>query len=120
MTNPTPQGGLSDNAIAAISYITFVPAVVFLVLDPYNKSRFVRFNAWQCIFLTIAAIIVSFALAIVLGIMAFFTLGLAHLLNFLVGLVWLLVWVLCIVQALNGKTFKLPIVGALADKQAGV
>jgi uncharacterized membrane protein len=32
-------------------------------------------------------------------------------------LFWLLVWILCVVQAVNGKLFKLPIIGGLSEKQ---
>jgi uncharacterized membrane protein len=35
-----------------------------------------------------------------------------------VSLVVFLVWLWCVVSALNGKRFKLPIIGAWADEQA--
>ena len=47
----TPQSGLTDNAAGAIAYITFIPAIIFLAIPPYNTSPFVRFHAWQSIFL---------------------------------------------------------------------
>ena len=53
------QSGLSDNAAGAIAYITIIPAIIFLLVEPYNKSSFVRFHAWQSIFLGIAAIAVG-------------------------------------------------------------
>jgi uncharacterized membrane protein len=28
-------------------------------------------------------------------------------------------WLICVMKALNGVRFRLPIIGALADKQAG-
>ena len=49
------QSGLSDNAAGALAYITIIPAIIFLLVEPYNKNSFVRFHAWQCIFLGIAA-----------------------------------------------------------------
>ncbi len=67
MSEPN-QAGLSDNSVGAIAYITFVPAIIFLILPPYNSSPFVRFHAWQSIFLNVAAIVVSVALSIVLGL----------------------------------------------------
>ena len=36
------QSGLSDNSAAAIAYITIIPAIIFLVLEPYNRKPFVR------------------------------------------------------------------------------
>jgi len=62
MSEPN-QTGLSDNAAGAIAYITFVPAIVFLVLPPYNTSPFVRFHAWQSIFLNLASIVLAIALS---------------------------------------------------------
>jgi uncharacterized membrane protein len=115
----TTQSGLSDNAVAAISYITFVPAIVFLILPPYNTSSFVRFHAWQSIFLNITAFVVSVAIGIVLGMTVFFAPFAFLLLSRLVWLCWVLVWILCLINALNGKRFKLPVIGALAEKQAG-
>ena len=116
---PIVRTPLSDNAIGAIAYITFVPAIVFLFLEPYCKSSFVRFHAWQSIFLNIAAFVVS----LVLGVVAAMTLFLAPFLfvafSRLVWLCWVLIWILCAVNAINGKRFKLPIIGALAERQAG-
>ena len=127
-TQPEPnqsqpaQSGLSDNAAAAIAYITFVPAIVFLVLPPYNASPYVRFHAWQSIFLNVAAFAIDIALAIVLAItMAFAPFGyygFGHLIWLLIDLVWFIIWLVCVLQAVNGKRFKLPIIGALAEQLA--
>jgi uncharacterized membrane protein len=37
----------------------------------------------------------------------------------LIWLAWFLIWVLCVVKAVNGERFKLPVIGDLAAKQAG-
>jgi uncharacterized membrane protein len=37
----------------------------------------------------------------------------------IVNLFWLAVVIICIVNAYQGKRFKLPFIGALAEKQAG-
>jgi uncharacterized membrane protein len=115
----TTQSGLSDNAAGAISYITFVPAIVFLVLPPYNTSSFVRFHAWQSIFLNITAFVVSLIISIVLAMAVFFAPFAFLILSRLIWLAWVLIWIFCVVNAINGKRFKLPIIGALAEKQAG-
>jgi uncharacterized membrane protein len=113
--------GLTDNAAGAIAYLTVIPAIIFLIVEPYNKSSFVRFNSWQCIFLCCAAIVLVIGAGILLGIitvmfpLAFFGIFLWPIVN----LFWLCVIVLCAVNAYQGKRFKLPIIGALAEKQAG-
>jgi uncharacterized membrane protein len=117
MSQPN-QSGISDNAAGAIAYITVVPAIVFLVLPPYCKSSFVRFHAWQSIFLTIVAIVVNFALSVILPFSLIFATFLFVASTWLVWLAWKLLWVICGVQAVNGKRFKLPLIGNLAEKQA--
>ena len=115
------NSGLSDNAAGAIAYLTVIPAIVFLVVEPFNKKSFVRFHSFQCIFLCVAAIVLAIAFGILLAIvtmmmpLAFFGVFLWPLVN----LFWLAVIVICIVNAYQGKRFKLPIIGDLADKQAG-
>ena len=32
--------GLADNVAGMLAYVTIIPAIVFLVVEPYNKSRF--------------------------------------------------------------------------------
>jgi uncharacterized membrane protein len=115
------NSGLSDNAAGAIAYLTVIPAIVFLVVEPFNKRSFVRFHSFQCIFLCVAAIVLDIAFGILLAIvtmmmpLAFFGVFLWPLVN----LFWLAVIVICIVNAYQGKRFKLPIIGDLAEKQAG-
>jgi uncharacterized membrane protein len=113
--------GLTDNAAGAIAYLTVIPAIIFLIVEPYNKNSFVRFNSWQCIFLCVAAIVIDIALGILLGIVTLmFPLAIfAGFLWPLVSLFWVAVLVVCAVNAFQGKRFKLPIIGALAEKQAG-
>jgi uncharacterized membrane protein len=115
----TPQSGLSDNVAGVLAYITFIPAIIFLLLEPYNKIVSVRFHAWQSILLTIAAVVIDVAFGIVLGIAmlfaGFFVYG---LLWKLIDLCWLAIWLVCVVNAMNGKCFKLPILGGLAEKLA--
>ncbi len=108
---PTASG-LTDNNAGALAYVTVIPAIVFLLVEPYNKSSFVRFHSWQCIFLCIVAIVADVVLAVIPFIGWF-------LIPF-VGLAILIVAVICLLQALKGNRYKLPVIGELAEKQAGV
>lgn len=112
------SSGLSNNAAAGIAYLTFIPAIVFLVVEPYNRNPFVRFHAWQSIFLNIAAFVINLGLSFVLGI-AFVYTPLLHLALWpLIDLAWFVVWLICMINAFNGKRFMLPIIGQLAEQQA--
>ena len=44
-----------------IAYLTFIPAIIFLIVAPYNKNSYVRFHSWQSIFLGVAAIVIEIA-----------------------------------------------------------
>ncbi|MGO9775820.1 MAG: DUF4870 domain-containing protein [Terracidiphilus sp.] len=112
------QSGITDNAAGAIAYITFLPAVAFLILVPYKKSPFVRFHAWQSVYLNFLTLVVSYLLSYVfewIGVPGVF---LAVPTIWLIAIFWLLVWAFCAVSALNGKRLKLPILGTLAERQA--
>ena len=42
--------GLTSNMAGALAYVTIIPAIIFLVMEPYNKDRFIRFHSFQCLF----------------------------------------------------------------------
>src|ERR1035441_4827570 len=37
------SSGLSTNSAAALAYVTIIPAIIFLIVDPYKKIPLVRF-----------------------------------------------------------------------------
>jgi len=113
----TAGAGLEDNVAGALAYVTIIPAIVFLVLEPFNRKRFVRFHAFQCIFFAIAWT----ALWIVLSFIAHIPfLGWATVLIWpLVSLVGFVIWLILVLKAYQGQMFKLPVIGDMAEKQAG-
>lgn len=112
-----PAGGLTDNVAGMLAYVTVIPAIVFLVLEPYNKRRFIRFHAFQCIFTCIAAIVLSIALSILWHIPVLgWAVGL--LLWPLIGIAELIIWIILLLKAYQGQMFKLPVIGDMAEKQA--
>ena len=116
MSDLNPSG-LSDNAAGGIAYITIIPAIVFLILEPYKKSSFVRFHAWQSIFFFVAWAAIDILIGVVQNLVpsaVFLTLTVLQL----VGLAIFVVWIVVFVSAFNGKRFKLPLIGQLAKKQA--
>src|SRR5580693_7179245 len=93
--------GLTDNVAGALAYVTIIPAIVFLVLEPFNKKRFVRFHAFQSIFFFVAWIVVDIALTF-LGHIPFLGLMLWPL----VGLAMFVIWLILILKAYQGQVFK--------------
>jgi uncharacterized membrane protein len=115
MTDSTPSG-ISDNGAGALAYMTFVPAIVFLAMPPYNQSAYVRFHAWQSVFLNVVGV----ALWVVLMILGHIPLlGLLVIPGSLVVFLGLFIlWLVVVMKALNGVKFSIPIIGPLAEQQA--
>jgi uncharacterized membrane protein len=109
-------GGMTDNVAGMLAYVTIIPAIVFLLVAPYNKSKFVRFHSFQCIFLTLAWIALGIALSILASIPV---LGwLTVLIWPIVGLAGLALWIILLIKANQGQMWKVPFVGDFAEKQA--
>jgi uncharacterized membrane protein len=123
---PRPKGaimsdldpsGLSDNAAGGLAYITIIPAIVFLIVEPFKRSSYVRFHAWQSIFFFVAWALVHILVEVVQNLLptvVFLTLTLWRL----VDLAFFIVLIIVFVSAFNGKRFMLPILGGLAERQA--
>ena len=125
---PPPTGptavGMTDNLAAALCYLFgFITGILFLVLAPYNQNRNIRFNAFQSIFLNIAWVIFWIVISMVslmFNFIPFLRLFVATVLEFAVGLGGFIVWLYLMFKTYNGEKVVLPIVGPMAEKQAGV
>jgi uncharacterized membrane protein len=113
---------MTDNVAAALCYLlTFLTGILFLVLEPYNKNKLIRFHAFQAIFFGVAVVLISIVGSILttmfygvpmLGVL----LGL--LFHAILSLGFLVVWLFLMYKAYNNEKFVLPIIGPLAEKQA--
>jgi uncharacterized membrane protein len=113
-------GPLPETLAGALAYFTVIPAIVFLLIEPYKKNRFVRFHSFQCIGLWLVVVVVG-ALLRVVGFIVFFIPMFGPLLVWLASgvsiLAFLAVWAVLVVKALQGEIFKLPVVGDFAERQ---
>lgn len=116
-------GHLRENIAGALAYLTFVPAIIFLLRDPYRKNRFVRFHAVQCLVLWLIGIVLGLVLRL-LGMLVFLIPVLGPLLVVIVDMVFilgaLLLWFVLIIKALQGETLGLPWVGNVAEQNAQI
>ena len=101
--------GLADNVAGALAYVTIIPAIIFLVMEPYNKKPFIRFHAFQSLGLGILWFCCSMILIIPI---------LGWIVGFLGFVVLFCAWVLCLAKAYGGAMFKLPVLGDQAEKLA--
>ena len=121
---PAPQAaGLQDNVASALCYLFgWITGVVFLVLAPYNQNPRIRFHAFQSIFFNVGMIVLFIGLTIFSAIVAMISSVLAILfsmLHLVLFLVMIMGWLFLMYKAYNGEKFRLPVIGALAEKQAG-
>jgi uncharacterized membrane protein len=113
---------MADNIASMLCYaVGFITGIIFLVIAPYNQNRVVRFHAFQSIFLSVGAILVSWIFGFIFG-MAAVGLGSAAILvlvMMVIRLAFFLLWLYMLISAYQGKTVVLPVIGPLAQSQAG-
>ncbi len=115
---------MTDNMAAALCYLFgFITGILFLVLAPYNQNREIRFHAFQSIFLSIVWIALEIVAAIVSAILIHIPIlgALISVLMYLaLGLGAFLLWLYMMFKTYNNQKIVLPVIGPIAEKQAGV
>jgi len=120
----TGSTAMSSNVAGLLTYILgFITGIIFLVIEPYKNDKFVRFHAFQSIFLS--AVWIGFRIVwgyVIMGMIwnPFSGLwGLLSLISMLVSLAFLACVLFLMYKAYNNELFKLPVIGELAAKQTG-
>ena len=96
--------GLDENVAGLLCYLLgFITGIIFLIVE--KESRFVKFHAKQSTitFLGIFVILILF--------------GWVPLIGLLIWVFSLILWLLLMVKALQGKRYLLPIVGKMAEEK---
>ncbi len=119
-TTQVPQGqqaALSENAARPVLRYRH-PRDRFPGGGALQPDPKVRFHAWQSIFLC-AAWVAAWVVLTMIGFVP-----IVHLIDIvLVPLVWLgfmILWLVVMINGFMGKTIRVPVLGALAAKQAGL
>jgi uncharacterized membrane protein len=104
---------LAPNVVATLCYLpVLIPAIIFLVIAPYNKDKIIRFHALQSLFLQIIWVVASLVLGILVPFGSWYYMS--RLLNLLViGVSIFMMW-----KTYQGQKIVLPVLGPLAEKQA--
>jgi uncharacterized membrane protein len=112
---------LDPNTAAGLSYILgWITGLIFFLVEKQN--RFVRFNAMQSIVLYGAVTILYIVLTILSTALSFVIplLGCLFSILFLVlGVGALVLWIICLINAFQGKIFKIPFIGDYAERWSG-
>jgi uncharacterized membrane protein len=123
MTAPpidTSSTGLDPKIAATLAYLVgWLTGLLFFLLE--RDSRYVRFHALQSL-LGLGAIwalgVTFFALGFVT---VFFSSATFRVMMWFAEVVWIagvVVWLVCLYKAYNGERWKLPVVGAVAERLA--
>jgi uncharacterized membrane protein len=126
MATPNPNGptsmGMDANVEAGLSYLfSIVGGLIFYFGEKQN--RFVRFHAMQSILFNVFWIVLFIVLFTVQSLLyasvILIPLGFVFTcLTILLPLALLVVWIVLMVYAFQGKYFKLPVIGDYAEKYA--
>jgi uncharacterized membrane protein len=114
-------GVFPESIAGALAYFTFIPAILFLVLNPYNKNPFVRFHSVHCLLFWGAGILITLTLklaSLVLFIIPVLGPLLVVLVSVVAGLAAVMIWLVLVIKALQGEMFKIPVLGEFAEHYA--
>jgi uncharacterized membrane protein len=103
------QGGLNDNLAGALCYL-FIPAIIFLAIEPYNRNPYVRFHAFQGLFLGLVSFVGHFCLGII-PVLGWVIMPIFSLLIFILAII-------AAVKAFQGNKWHIPVIGDFAAGQA--
>ena len=105
---PETSLGVSQNVAAALAYVLgWVSGVIVLMIEKNNK--YVRFHAMQSIAVFVPLTVISFAAGYVPVI--------GGLIAWLLPIATLIIWIILIVTAAQGKEFKLPYISEFAENR---
>ena len=91
--------GLEENVAGLLCYVVgWITGLIFFLIEKDNK--FVKFHAMQSI--------ITFGACTILGFIP--------IVNWFIGIVALVLWILLMIKAYQGEKFKLPVIGDLAEK----
>lgn len=98
----------NENLMAAASYLLgFVTGIIFLLLE--KQSKVVRFHAMQSTILFGGIFVANLALG--------FIPILGWIVGLLLSLVAFILWIVLMWKAFQGEMYKVPYIGAIAEKQ---
>ncbi|OAB45432.1 DUF4870 domain-containing protein [Paenibacillus glacialis] len=102
------SSGLPENVAAALCYLfSFVGGIVFLAVE--QRSRFVLFHALQSV--------IFFCGMMVAHVIFGFIPLIGPLIASLLSILTLVMWVILVVNAFQGRWFRIPLIGDIAESQ---
>ncbi|GAA0291637.1 putative membrane protein [Gracilibacillus halotolerans] len=102
------SSGLGENIAGLLCYIVGpITGIIFFILE--KENRFIRFHALQSIITFVALSIFNYMLSAVPFV--------GWVFSSLLSLLTVALWVVLMIKAYQNETFKLPIIGDIAEQQ---
>ena len=98
---------LDENVAGLLCYVAWwVSGLVFFLIE--KDSKFVKFHAMQSI-VTFVALMIAWWIISIIPFVGWAIAG-------LVGILFVVLWIILMIKAYQGEKFKLPVIGDLAEK----
>ncbi len=113
--------GIPDHLAGALAYVTIIPAIIFLSIEPFKTNRFIRFHSFQSLFFCVAVVVISAVLrvfSLMLTLIPFFGRFISLLIWMILPVACFIIWAVLLIKAFQGEMFKLPMVGDWAERWA--
>jgi uncharacterized membrane protein len=111
---------IPENVAAALCYLVVI-GIIFLIVEPYNRSKTIRFHAFQALFFFFALAIVWIACGVLVMMLHLIPVIGPLLGRAILSIVWLGGlggWLFLMYKAYMNERFVIPVIGPLAEKQA--
>ena len=109
-------GNRTASVLCYIPIFGVIPAIVFLASHKFRRNLWVRFDAFQALYLFVGWLILSSAVPTILSGLPGW--GLEHVLLGLIKLAVVVVWIFLLVKAAQNQQVRIPILGDLAARSA--
>ena len=113
MENQTPNLAPQDNGktVAIVSYLTLIGWIVALILNNGNKTSLGSYHIRQSLMIIICGVILI-VVNFILGFIPFF----GWIIGLVLGLGLMVLWVIGLVNAINGQEKPIPVIGEKANE----
>jgi uncharacterized membrane protein len=110
---------ISNRTASILCYVPVfgvIPAIIFLASHKFRKNIWVRFDAFQSLYLFVTWLILSSALpTLISGLPGW---GVEHVLFGLIKLAVMFCWIYLLVKAAQQQQVRIPVLGDLAARSA--
>ncbi len=99
----------NEKIIAGLSYV-IIGLIWYLMDENYKKNEFVKFHVKQGLNLILIGIILNASVEI----LSYISFGIFRIISWAFGFIFLVLWIIGIINVINNETKEVPIIGQFA------